>query len=429
MENNNGVKAISIAFLNQHYYPDVAATAQNLTDLCEHLAAQGYDVHVYCSRGHYLSGKMKAPRYEYHNGVHIHRLGATSFGRTSNLGRMIDYLSFFLLSFIRLVTGKRFDMICTLTTPPMLGLVGTLATLPKATRHIIWSMDLHPDAEIALGMMKEKSITARLLNKLNRYSYRQASMVISLGPYMTQRLTDEYGVDAGKVSEIPIWSDKNEIAVMNNGISRVDVPDHLDDRFIINYNGNMGLVHSFDEICQVMKAYKNHPDVGFTFTGDGPRKQELISFVEQEEIENVAFMPYVDRHGLSRSLAKADVHWFSLRPEFAGMAVPGKCYGYMASGRPIIFIGPEESDNAGDIRAGECGFVCEPGQVDDIIDSVERLLREPVLREIQGLNARSYFEQNADREVSCRLWDTSLMKLQHGEAIRDVEYYPITSTT
>lgn len=425
---SKGEQATSIAFLNQHYYPDLAATAQNLTDLCEYLAETGYDVHVFCSRGHYLSGRMKAPKYEFHNGVHIHRMEATSFGRSSNAGRIIDYATFFMLSFFKLVTGRRFDMICTLTTPPMLGLVGTLASLPTGTRHIIWSMDLHPDAEEALGMIKKESLLTRFLHKINRYSYREAEMVVSLGPYMTKRLSDEYGVETDRVEEIPIWSDKQEISVLNNGQSRDAIPDHLNDRFIVNYSGNMGLVHSFDEICQVMKAFKNDPDVGFTFTGGGPRKQELINFVDHEGIENVAFLPYVDRPELSESLAKADVHWLSLRPEFAGMAVPGKCYGYMASGRPIIFIGPEESDNACDIKAGECGFVCEPGEVEEVIASLKKLLNNPELRRNKGQNARRYFEENADREVSCEIWNSSLDKLTRRQLNKDFEQHHLTST-
>ncbi|WP_263841215.1 hypothetical protein [Salinibacter sp.] len=48
----------SILFINQHYWPDWAAMAQMPTHLAEYLAAEGMDVHVLCSRGHYLLGPM-----------------------------------------------------------------------------------------------------------------------------------------------------------------------------------------------------------------------------------------------------------------------------------------------------------------------------------------------------------------------------------
>ena len=46
----------SILFINQHYWTDWAAMAQMPTHLAECLAAEGMDLHVLCSRGHYLLG-------------------------------------------------------------------------------------------------------------------------------------------------------------------------------------------------------------------------------------------------------------------------------------------------------------------------------------------------------------------------------------
>ncbi len=44
----------SILFINQHYWTDWAAMAQMPTHLAECLAAEGMDLHVLCSQGHYL---------------------------------------------------------------------------------------------------------------------------------------------------------------------------------------------------------------------------------------------------------------------------------------------------------------------------------------------------------------------------------------
>ena len=56
----------SLLFVNQHYYPDFASTGQHLTDLAEHLAAEGYDVSVLCSQGRYLAGTLEVPKREVH---------------------------------------------------------------------------------------------------------------------------------------------------------------------------------------------------------------------------------------------------------------------------------------------------------------------------------------------------------------------------
>jgi hypothetical protein len=43
-------------------------------------------------------------------------------------------------------------------------------------------------------------------------------------------------------------------------------------------------------------------------------------------------------------LAAADAHLITLRSEFAGIVLPSKVYSCIASGRPVLFVGPKESD-------------------------------------------------------------------------------------
>jgi len=86
-----------ILLLNQFYPPDVAATGQLLADLAEGLARGGYKVHMLCSRRVYSGGGGKYPAEQLINGVYIHRVAATGFGRGNIVGWLIDYLSFYVL--------------------------------------------------------------------------------------------------------------------------------------------------------------------------------------------------------------------------------------------------------------------------------------------------------------------------------------------
>ena len=70
-----------LLFINQYYWPDHASTAQHLTDLAESLAARGFECHVLCAQGRYKPGEPAPPAFEVHEGVHIHRVPATSLGR------------------------------------------------------------------------------------------------------------------------------------------------------------------------------------------------------------------------------------------------------------------------------------------------------------------------------------------------------------
>src|SRR5689334_14458591 len=155
--------ATRILLVNQHYYPDVASTGQHLTDLAEYLAREGYRVDVLTGRGKYVAGNLDAPAREVRNGVHIRRLRTTSFGRGSHLGRVIDYLSFYVRVLASLLFGPKRDGVLFLTTPPLLGFLGAIARVVRGQRYGVWSMDLHPDAEIASGMLRQGSLPAKVL--------------------------------------------------------------------------------------------------------------------------------------------------------------------------------------------------------------------------------------------------------------------------
>jgi colanic acid biosynthesis glycosyl transferase WcaI len=110
-----------LLFVNQYYWPDQASTAQHLADLAESLAARGFECHVLCAQGRHQPGEPAPPAHEVHEGVHIHRVPATSLGRRTTLTRMADYLSFYARAVLMAAWLPRFDAAVTLTTPPLIG--------------------------------------------------------------------------------------------------------------------------------------------------------------------------------------------------------------------------------------------------------------------------------------------------------------------
>src|SRR3954452_21183804 len=69
-------RGLRILVLHQHYWPEIAATAQLLSDLCEDLALRGHHVKVVCGHPSYrkLEGSGTVPVRETHLGVDVHRV-------------------------------------------------------------------------------------------------------------------------------------------------------------------------------------------------------------------------------------------------------------------------------------------------------------------------------------------------------------------
>lgn len=399
-----------LLFVNQYYWPDHASTAQHLADLVESLAAEGYECHVLCGQGGYKPGTPRPPAFEVHNGVQIHRVPTTSLGRRSTLTRMIDYLSFYARAVASGLTMPRFDVVVTLSTPPIIGLVGTLLRRFKGTRHVYWSMDLHPDASLALGRMSRRNPIVAGLAWLSDFVYRQADTVVVLGAYMADRIAAKR-VHHDRLVTVPVWSRREEIYPMPRFGHPLRAELGLSDKFVAMYSGNLGLAHSFEEFLAAARQLRDRSDIVFLFVGGGPRLVEVRSAKETEGLDNIRLLDYFPRERLHASLSIADVHLISMRREMTGIVVPGKLYGAMASGRPAIFVGPEHSESADTIREAGCGLTIRLGDVDGLVDALSGLAGDPDRVDRMGQLARAAFLDSHERATCCARWNDVISDL------------------
>jgi glycosyltransferase involved in cell wall biosynthesis len=407
-----------ILFVNQFYWPDVASTGQHLTDLCEHLAAQGHEVRVLSSSGAYLDTAGRAlPRHEMRHGVEILRVPGLGFGqRTSLWRRVLEYAAFHLQAARRVAFGSWAEVVVTLTTPPLLGLWGALAQKRRGRRHVAYVMDLHPDAEFALGLLRPKSPLGRLLERLNAWPLKRADRVVVLGAYMAARVLAK-GAKREALCEIPVWTDGRAVQPLSHAHNALRQRLGWNGRFVVLYSGNAGLVHRFDELYEAMeRVYARNPAVLFAFVGGGPRRAEIEREVARRGLPNAEFHAYFPRASLGQSLPAADVHFLSLRQEQAGIAVPGKLYGAMASGRPVLFLGPERCESADTLRSSGAGFAFGYGQSLALSEAILTLAEQPNLCRQLGQAARQAFERQFDQPVCLEAWSrliNGLVPLEH----------------
>jgi len=399
----------SLLFVNQHYAPDVAATGQCLADLAEYLVEVGYQVDVLVGHSRYDAGQVEAPARETRNGVNVRRVATTHFGRRTHVGRVVDYASFYVAVLVRLLFGRHYEGVVFLTTPPLIALAGRIARAFRGQRYGIWSMDLHPEAEIAAGMLAQGSIAGRVLAWLDARAYRGADFVVDLGAYMRDRVLRK-GVSTARSHTVNIWGGRLELPP-TNGANPLTRRLALENRFVVMYSGNAGIVHDFGAIFEAMRVLRDDPRIFFLFVGDGPRRREVEAFASREGLHNFAYRDYFPREFLRYSLSIADVHLISLRAQFVGISVPSKLYGAMASARPILFVGPNRCETADAIRDVRCGVVIDPTETGDAIAG--RKIAEVLqgwadvrsVREEHGARGRCAYVERYDHRLSCSAFE------------------------
>ena len=120
-------RAMKVIFLNRYFYPDYSATSQMLSDLAFFLAGAGHEVCVVTSCQRYDDAAALLPARERVDGVEVHRVRTTRFGRDNLLGRAADYATFYLAAGWRLWRIARAgDVIVAKTDPPLISVVAWL---------------------------------------------------------------------------------------------------------------------------------------------------------------------------------------------------------------------------------------------------------------------------------------------------------------
>jgi colanic acid biosynthesis glycosyl transferase WcaI len=387
--------------INQHYYPDVASTGQHLTDLAEYLAEHGTEVHVLTARAHYVDGRLESPSREARHGVAIRRVRTTTFGRQSKLGRIVDYATFYVRALWMVITAPGDDVtVLFLTTPPLLAVIGWFVNAAgiRRIRYGIWSMDLHPDAEIAAGMLRPTSPLGRLLLWLDARAFQKAAFVVDLGPYMKRRVVAK-GVAEARTHTIPVWG---QAEATQGRALKAELG--LEGKFVVMYSGNAGLVHEFRDILESMRLLRDEPGIYFLFAGGGPRRAEIEAFAAEEQLTNFSYRPYFAREELGDALAVGDVHLISLGAPFVGISVPGKLYGIMAAGRPALFVGPTACETADTIRDADCGVTVDPScgsAPQRIVDALRAYCSNPSSAREAGARGRAAFESSYSAAPNC----------------------------
>lgn len=373
-----------ILLLNQFFWPDAAPTSLLLTDLARELAARGHDVVAVCGNSNYAGPGAKGEV----SSIEVRRTPTLKFAR-GTAARLLSYTSFLGSALGAGLMGEKPDLVITLTTPPLLSSVGTMMKSLRGCRHWIWEMDVYPDVAVELGWIKKNSALERLIGLMTDWPRQKADGILVLGECMKQRLMNR-GITDEQLFVAENWADGREIK-----------PMPFPDRRLLQvlYSGNLGLAHDVETIEQAAREMDEAPVAEFVFAGGGPKRKALEERCANRRLKHVSFWGYSSAETLGESLGKGDVGLVTQRPECIGTVVPSKVYGLMASGRPILYVGPEESTPHRIIEKFHCGWHINPGDVHGLKELLRTLAANRRLVHEAGNNARRAFLENYDLPI------------------------------
>jgi len=376
--------------LNQTFHPDVASTAQHLTDLAVRLVEHGHKVTVVTSRRAYDDPASQFPKNETWRGIRICRIGSTGFGKSARWRRAADFGSFIFLCGVRLLFLPKPEAVVALTSPPLISFLGAWISKLRGSRFFYWVMDFNPDEAIAAGWLRSGSPAARFLEWMSRFSLNQARTIIALDRFMRDRIVAK-GIAPEKVVVLPPWSHDSKVKFDIAGREAFRKAHGLENKFVVMYSGNHSPCHPLDTLLGAADQLRSDPDIVFCFIGGGTEFRKIQKRAEPPSLLSpLLCLPYQPLSALSGSLSAADLHVVVMGDAFVGSVHPCKIYNILSVAAPVLYIGPQPSHLSEMIVALDGKHLCcsaGHGQVEDVVRSIISL-REQSGRAIREVPIR-----------------------------------------
>ncbi len=320
--------------------------------------------------------------------------------------KLIAYVTGTLRIYFLLLFKYRKHEVLFISIPPMAYLLSVM--LPQRTSVLIW--DMYPDVFKITGM-KETHPLYRVWAALNKRVFKKAFRLFTIGNKMAD-LVAQY-VDRKKIAVTPIWSIFQE----NTKVPRDENPfvqtHALQDKFVVQYSGNIGLTHKVELMVEMAKQLKHHPEILFQIIGRGPRVPALQRVVKEEELNNCIFLPFQSDDMFPYSLSAADLGVVILDDLTAKGSVPSKSYNLMSFGIPALYIASPDSElhaYADQYQHGKC---FSESDLSAAVDFILELSTDKKLQQHYSNNALTAAE-HYKRNNATKLVDIYLSDREHG---------------
>lgn len=356
------------------YPPDVNGASYFTHRLASGLAARGHEVHVVCQ------SDEGAPRTETADGVTVHRLRSVPLlvhptmrttvpaGLRAGLDRLIERISPDVLHVQgHFVVGRA-----------AIGAARRAGVPVVATNHFM------PD-----NLFQYAKLPRRLRAKAGELAWRDFVRVFRHADHVTTptRIAADLLAGQGFTRDVEPVSCGIDLARFRPSAEPKSVTRGrlgLPDRETVLFVGRLDEEKRLEEAVTALPEILRDRDAQLVLVGTGSRRKRLERLAELAgTAERVRFLGFVPDAGLQDAYAAADVFVMPGVAELQSIATLEA----MASGLPVVAADATALPHL--VRAGENGYLYEPGDVPALARHLTGVLADPRLRRSMGTAGRA----------------------------------------
>ena len=404
-----------VLIVSQYYAPEPVPKP---SELAEALVRRGHTVAVLTGYPNYPSGdlydgfRLRPMQRTVVDGIPVVRSYEYPYHGTRAIGRVLNYASFMLSAPIASLFMPKCDVIYVWHPPLTVGVAAAIIARLRRVAFLYDVQDIWPESAVLSGLLKEGWLV-RFMSWLEKAVYRQADHLLVVTEGARQNLLRK-GVPHEKVSVGKHWIDPGLFAPERGGGARAAIRKEQgwDDRFVLLFAGNLGLVQGLDTLIDAAAAVPPSSNALIVIVGDGTDRQRLQDRVRELGLEDrVQFLARRPMAAMPPLFAAADALLVHLRKsELSRMVIPTKTLAYLAAGRPIVMA--MEGAAADLVTHARAGIVLPPEDPSRLVEAIEtmRTMAEPE-REAMGGRATEYLSAHFAKDVVIPEYEALLQQL------------------
>lgn len=364
-----------ILFLTDNFPPEMNAPATRTWEHCKEWVRLGVDVTVITCAPNFPEGKVfkgyknKFIQTELIDGIKVVRVWSYICANNGFIKRIIDYISYAIMSF---VVGLWYKCDVIIATSPQFftAVSGYALSVFKRKPWIFELRDLWPESIRAVGAMENKKILD-FFEKLELFLYKKANLIVPVTDSFKQNLIDR-GISESKINVIKNGVDLSVYKPLTKD-SHLLEKLQLKNKFIVSYIGTHGMAHGLSFILDAIKDLNE--DIQFLFIGGGANKNKLLNQAKRLKLKNCTFLDFVPKSEISKYISITDVALVNLKKSKTFKSViPSKIFENAAMRKPILLgVEGESALMVNSYKAGEC---FKPEDKNDFLTKLNKIFRK-----------------------------------------------------
>jgi glycosyltransferase involved in cell wall biosynthesis len=290
--------------------------------------------------------------------------------------------------------NSQFDLILYSTPPITFNSLVKYLKLTFRAQSILMLKDIFPQNAVDIGLISAKGFFHKYFRNIEKQLYNISDLIGCMSSANLEYiLKNNPQIDYKKLFICPNAIDiKIRNSSNNNEVrSKYKIPT---DSTLLLFSGNLGKPQCIHLLLGVLDNFLNRNDCYFLIIGSGTESSRIINWIFKNKPNNVNYIKMLDRIEFEKIEECCDVGLIFLDFRFTIPNFPSRLLSYLECKLPLVLA----TDTATDLRqiALENGFGkwSSSNNVDQIVQNIEFMIQNPVIRKKMGENGYNYLLKN-----------------------------------